>query len=249
MTPSPRADETLDCILLGKIQLLQGRHGYRTAIDAPLLAQFSAEQRPDAATALDLGAGTGLVAILLARALRGLRVHLLETQPALLDRARRNAQLNGVADRLTVVAGDVVTPPPLPCPFDLITCNPPYLPGRQGHFPRDPERRIAHQETSANLRQFCQAAAAAMDVTSVSCWVFPHHDRARLFTALRDAQLADLAVADVRHRPRDSSARRVLVSARRGRERIVQLPDRAIHPQDQVDSVFDAEFTAFLQRL
>ena len=249
MPLQPLPDETLDCILGGNVQLLQAQRGYRTAIDAPLLAWFAAQQAPEEQHALDIGAGSGLVAIVLALARRHIHLHLLEKQPQMAARARRNAALNGVADRLTVVLGDVAAPPPLPAPFDLVLCNPPYQARAQGQPPANPERQIAHQESTANLRQFCQFAAAQLAPTACSCWVFPYHDAARLLASLAAAGLGDCALSHVRHRPADATPNRVLVCARPGPERLRTLPDRAIHLQDQPDRVFQPDLAAFFASL
>ena len=245
----PQPHESLDCILSGNVQLLQARTGYRTAIDAPLLAWFAAQQAPHARHALELGAGSGLVAIVLAKALPEIRLHLLEKQPAMADRARRNARLNGVDARLTVVEGDLAAPPPLPGPFAVVLCNPPYLKRQQGNAPRDPERQIAHQETTADLRQFCQVAARNMVASSQSCWVFPHHDAARLLDDLAAVGLGDRAVMAVLHRPNDMKPNRILVRAALGPASLMQLPDRAIHQQDQPDRVFQPDLAAFFAGL
>lgn len=248
MDLKPRADETLDCILGGTIQLLQSRAGYRTAIDAPLLAWFAAQQAPHARYALDLGAGSGLVSIVLARTLPQLHVDLLDKQPGMLDRAARNARLNGLDTRLRLLPLDVGTATLEPT-YDLVLCNPPYRRRDHGHAPANSERQIAHQESSADLRQFCHVAAAALLPNAYSCWVFPAHDASRLLTGLLAAGLADRAVMRVFHRPNDPQPNRILVRACAGEERVETLPDRMIHLQDQPDRVFQPDLAAFFAAL
>lgn len=245
----PHADETLDRILSGNVRLLQAKSGYRTAIDAPLLAWFAAHQLPGAKRALDLGAGSGLVSIVLAKALPHVQLQLLEKQPTMVQRARRNALLNGVAERLGVVEGDVADPPPLVGPFDLVLCNPPYMKRDHGHPPTNPERQIAHQETSATLRQFCQVAARVMSSTAYSCWIFPWHDAPRLLDDLAAVGLGDRAVMRVVHRPNDLKANRILVRAGFGPAQITELESRAIHLQDQPDRVFQPDLARFFASL
>ncbi len=69
--------------------------------------------------ALDLGTGSGYVAIYLA--LHGWQVDAVDVSPRALELARRNAELNGVAPRVfqsnlfSAVCG----------PYDAIACNPP----------------------------------------------------------------------------------------------------------------------------
>lgn len=248
-TNGQHPEETEDCILLGRVALIQARRGYRTAVDSPLLAWFAAHEAPTAQSAVDLGAGTGLVAITLALALPRLRTTLVELQPQLADRARRNLALNGLADRGVVVQTDVLSLMADRGPVDLVVCNPPYMRGDHGHPPQLAERRVAHQESTANLRDFADAAARLIGQNGQSFWVFPHHDQERLLVALAEAGLGDRRTLAVFHRPADGAPTRVLVAAGRGVTAVRDLGRREIHLQDQPDRVFASDLTAFFESL
>jgi SAM-dependent methyltransferase len=69
---------------------------------------------------LDLGAGTGVLAMLAARA-GAARVHAVESMPVA-QLARRIVAANGLADRVTVHHGDAVTLPPVE-PVDLVVSD------------------------------------------------------------------------------------------------------------------------------
>jgi 16S rRNA G1207 methylase RsmC len=85
--------------------------------DTQLLAELAGTG--PAGRALDLGAGSGYVAIYLAR--QGWDVDAVDISPRALDLTRRNAELNGVTPRIyasnmfSAVAGA----------YDVIACNPP----------------------------------------------------------------------------------------------------------------------------
>lgn len=81
--------------------------------------------RPSA-TVVDVGTGSGCIAVALAHSVPGLLVVAVDASPAALEVAERNARAHGVADRITFREADVlegleVTP-------DLIVSNPPYVP-------------------------------------------------------------------------------------------------------------------------
>ena len=76
---------------------------------------------------LDLGTGSGCIAIALARELPDVRVTAVDRSPAALAVALRNAERHGVADRVCFLAGDLYDPLPADAVFDLIVSNPPYL--------------------------------------------------------------------------------------------------------------------------
>ena len=67
---TPQEHETLDVLLRGKVELLQAKRGYRTSVDAMALAFFAASHVDDVHTCIDLGAGSGLVSILIGKRFR-----------------------------------------------------------------------------------------------------------------------------------------------------------------------------------
>ena len=85
---------------------------------------------PDAARILDLGTGSGNIAVALAANLPGARVTAVDISPQALELARENAELNTVAARIDFIPGDLCAAlePGTP-PFDLIVSNPPYIAG------------------------------------------------------------------------------------------------------------------------
>jgi release factor glutamine methyltransferase len=79
---------------------------------------------------LDLCTGSGAVAVSVAYERPGARVYATEIVPATAEVARDNADRAGVADRVTVLTGDLFGPldPTLRGSFDVVVSNPPYIP-------------------------------------------------------------------------------------------------------------------------
>ena len=87
--------ETLDAILGGRLRIIQKKSGYRFSIDALLLAHFVALKEGE--ECIDLGTGSGVVALILAcRRCRG-RILGIDIQGELVAMARRSVELNGLA--------------------------------------------------------------------------------------------------------------------------------------------------------
>lgn len=78
--------------------------------------------------ALDLCAGTGAIALALLKARDDLRAWAVDVDPAFLDTAMANALRLIVSGRITLLQGDLYQPLAGLPPFDLIACNPPYVP-------------------------------------------------------------------------------------------------------------------------
>lgn len=79
-------------------------------------------------TVLDLGTGSGCVAVSLAHQVKAARVTAVDVSPQACEVARRNAARHGVGERVTVVEGDLFAPLPADARFDLVVSNPPYIP-------------------------------------------------------------------------------------------------------------------------
>src|SRR5512139_3412105 len=120
-----REDEKLDELFDGRIRIIQKKSGYRFSLDAILLAHFAA--LIPAASIIDLGTGSGIVPLILARKEATARIVGVEVQPGLADMARRTIALNGVADRVSIVQDDLreLTSSFAPSSFDLVVSNPP----------------------------------------------------------------------------------------------------------------------------
>jgi release factor glutamine methyltransferase len=75
--------------------------------------------------AVDVGTGSGCIAIALAHELPNLRITAVDKSRAALDVASKNAAVNDVAERITFVVGDVLDT--VSGVADLIVSNPPYV--------------------------------------------------------------------------------------------------------------------------
>ena len=149
---------TEDRILGGRVQLRQPASGYRVGIDPVFLA--AAVPARAAGRALDLGCGVGAAALCLGSRQPGIQIIGLEIQPALAELAAGNAGLNGMGDRLSIVAGDLLHPPSgvMAGSFDIVLANPPFHVAGRASAPKEPGRAQGHIEGEADLAAWIERA-------------------------------------------------------------------------------------------
>lgn len=104
---------------------------FRPRSDAWLLAELLPSRLPPRTAALDVFTGSGVLAVAAGRA-GAATVTAVDVSRRAVACARVNGRLNGVAVR--ALRGDLFAPVAGES-FDLITANPPYLPGVGGGLP------------------------------------------------------------------------------------------------------------------
>src|SRR5262245_62380728 len=102
------AEVTEDAVLGGKLRLKQPTGGHRFGHDAILLAAACPARAGE--RVVDLGAGVGAAGLALALRVDGTKFVLVEIDAALAALAAENAQLNGLAARVSSVVLDVAGP-------------------------------------------------------------------------------------------------------------------------------------------
>ena len=149
--------ERVDDLIINNLKLIQHPDEFCFSLDAVLLAHF-ASLRPGG-TAVDLGAGTGVVGLLLlargAQAVTG-----IEISADMADMACRSACLNKLEGRLSIIHGDLRRIKEL-LPgghYELIVSNPPYRSVGGGYISPNDRVAMARHEVTANLTEVVAAA-------------------------------------------------------------------------------------------
>ncbi len=207
--------EPIDTLLDGRVRLHQPQAGYRAAIDPVLLAAFTAAIDGD--RVLDVGTGTGAAALCLAARVPGAAVVGLEKRAEAAEFARGNIALNDAADRVTVVDGDLLAPPPdlAPAGFDRVMMNPPYLRAGAASPPPDPWKAAANVEGEAGLADWLRFASAMLKPGGTLTLVHRADRLDEILAALHGIRFGSLTLVPLWPKPGED-ARRILLSARKG---------------------------------
>lgn len=199
------------------ITLLQSRRGLFFTTDAYLLSAFVRRPKGRFARALELGAGTGAVSLLLAARDRAEKITAVEVQKTSFDVLCRNIEENGMADVISPVLADVreITESSLGGQFDAVFANPPYMRAGSGIENRHEEANIARREVFGGLHDFCAASSRLCKSRGTFYVVFRPERLAELLSELRscgfEPKLLTFLFPDA-----DSAPSLVFVASRRG---------------------------------
>lgn len=147
---------TEDFLLGGRVFLRQPSNGYRVAID-PIFLAASINAEPDESI-LDVGTGVGAAALCLATRCLDVKITAVELQRDLMRLAADNVILNQLRNRIEVLHGDLLKPPPRLAAgtFSHVMANPPFLEPHQGRPSPLQSKLSANHEVNATLEQWAK---------------------------------------------------------------------------------------------
>lgn len=151
-------EETVDLILNGSLRIFQKKRGYRFSLDSILLSHFFLS-KPKASN-IDLGCGSGIIMLILARRFPHTVWTGVEIQESLAALAQKNVRLGGFSSRIKVLCDDArAIKKILPAhSLDTVIFNPPYRKLKSGRINPQLEKAIARHEIKGSLKDFLQAA-------------------------------------------------------------------------------------------
>ncbi|MDE7429794.1 MAG: tRNA1(Val) (adenine(37)-N6)-methyltransferase, partial [Lachnospiraceae bacterium] len=154
-----KENERIDDLQRNGYRIIQDPERFCFGMDAVLLSGFAVVK--DGAQVLDLGTGTGIIPILLAAKTGAAHLTGLEIQADSADMAGRSVALNGLEEKIDIVAGDIKEAGRIfdAASFDVITCNPPYMIGRHGLKNPEDAKAIARHEILCTLEDVTEQTA------------------------------------------------------------------------------------------
>ena len=147
--------------LTGDYKVLQDDDGYLFSADSVLLANLAKIGVED--SVIDLGTGSGVLAILTAVKKGAKRVVGVEIDSATADMARRSVKMNKLDDKISIITGDVKCIKDLvrAGEFDKAICNPPYFSADDG-FGTEGVKATARKQGENTIDHFVKAGAYAL---------------------------------------------------------------------------------------
>ncbi len=141
--------------------------------DTEVLVEEALSRIEGPARVLDVGTGSGAIAVALAHEKPEILVTALDCSLPALEIARGNALRNGVAERVSCLAGDLASLPP--GPFEMVVSNPPYIPSRDWVMlmpeVRDHEPRLALDGGEDGLEAYRHLARQVGRILTPGGWL------------------------------------------------------------------------------
>jgi len=187
MTLVCKPGERVDTFLNAKLRIIQSQKGYRFSVDALLLADFVLIKDED--IVVDLGAGCGIISLLLAVQKNPGFIIGLELQDELVSQAQRNVVLNELGEKITMIQGDLRHLPLSKGFADIVICNPPYRRAKSGRINPDIGRAVARHEIAVSLDAILAASMALLKRKGKLVLIYPANRLTETFTKMSRARL------------------------------------------------------------
>lgn len=128
--------------------------GLKITNDALLLAKFIKKiflkKRENGKKALEIGAGQGIVSILLSDLENISQIDAVEIQEKIFGYLEKNIENNELTDKIIPIFSDVKE---IEGEYDYIFSNPPYMKTNSGKMPNAEEEKISKYEITLNLEE------------------------------------------------------------------------------------------------
>jgi tRNA1(Val) A37 N6-methylase TrmN6 len=179
--------------LCGGFVIYQPQHGQRYTTDDMLVAWLAVREVRERTMApaefLDLGSGLCSVPMIVLWAFPAVRGTGVEINPERRRLGLLSLAKNGLAERFTVMPGDL-REVRLGRRFSLITSSPPYYQVSEGPVSPNADKAGVRFELNGSIEDYCRAAADHLDQGGIFTTVYPFQYRLRLHNAARGCGLS-----------------------------------------------------------
>ena len=185
-----KENEKIDDLEYKNLKIIQNKKGFCFGIDSVLLSDFAKNIKKDA-NVLDLGAGTGIISILLCGKTELKKIIGVEIQKEVADMASRSITLNNLENRAEIINEDIrklskIFPANS---FDAIVTNPPYKKENTGLTSNNTTQLISRHEVMCKIEDIAKSAS---NLLNSNCSIYMVHRPDRILDiieALRKYQL------------------------------------------------------------
>lgn len=186
-------DTTDDDFIGGQVRLLQPAKGFRAGVDSVMAA--AAVPAQSEATVLDVGAGVGVISLLLAKRLAGVRVTALEKIDEHFELLVQNIARNDLTDSVKPVQIDLFEAAlsPEPNSFDHVVTNPPFYQDGAVQMSSNHDKAAAHAGPEGFLSDWLSRSIRMLRPGGLFTMVYPTADLTTVLAHL-EGHLGDIVI-------------------------------------------------------
>ena len=171
-------NERIDDLELNDLKIIQNKNWFCFGIDSVLLSDFAKELHKNSKI-LDLGAGNGILELLLSAKVSNSKITGIEVQKDVCEMAVRSIKLNNLEDRVQMINVNIKDFKPDEL-YDAVVINPPYKPNGTGLKNQKDTKIIARHEILASLEDFIKVSSLSLK------------DKGAMYMVNRAERLADV---------------------------------------------------------
>ncbi len=201
-----RLDEVND-----SLKLIQKTDGLTFGTDALLLAAYI---NTKFAKGCELGGGSGIISMLLLSRGKLSFSDCTEIQEEYAELIKRNAEINGLSERLNSICTDIRSYIPENT-YDIVFSNPPYMKATSGKQNEKAKKSIARHEIFGDIGDFCEAGKRLTRYGGAFAVIYRPDRISELIFALKKNSLEPKRITFI-HADKNSEASMVIIEARRG---------------------------------
>lgn len=196
------------------ITLISRTDGLSFGTDAFMLASYIDSKNKKCA---ELGSGTGIISLLLLQREKACEIYAYEIQEDFAKLTERNAQLNGMSDRIHVISDDIrnASQADTEGDVDIVFTNPPYMKKGSGLSNNTNEKNIARHEIFGDINDFCKAAKRLLKFGGKFYCVYRPDRLIDLLSSMRSSNIEPKKLTFI-HPDSDSAPSLVLVMGTHG---------------------------------
>ncbi|ENA1794332.1 methyltransferase [Flavobacterium psychrophilum] len=162
---------------------------------------------------LDIGAGTGLIALMLAQRTSAVQIDALEIDEEAYEQATDNFENSPWSDRLFCYhAGldEFVEEPE--DEYDLIVCNPPFY--AENYKTNSEQRDLARFSDAMPFEELIEAADLLLSESGILSVIIPYKEEEKFVTLANEFELYPIKITRVKGTPTSETKRSLLVFSR-----------------------------------
>lgn len=224
------------------LSLIQKTDGLTFGTDALLLAGYISGKYGAAA---ELGGGSGIISMLLLTRSKIKTCAVIEVQPEYANLIKRNAELNGLSERLTAVCSDI-RDFNAEREFELVFTNPPYMKATSGKHNGLGAKNIARHEICGDISDFMHCGSKMLKYGGILAAVYRPDRLTDIICAMRDSALEPKRLTFVLANA-DAKPSMVLIEAKKGAKSGMILTPPLIIYEDMTHKKYSADMDYIME--